>query len=243
MNQAATPAPLDFLGADTWTPNEGGGGDLLTHDGTFHVKFANVKLTTAKTSGNWMYAGDLVVQDADENKGKTMPFYKPYSGEIQSGTNKGKSNKEGAWQMFASAGMTPEMRSKLAVAAKAGKAPKAEDFVKWLEGRDGYVTAEAEDYKGNWSSKVQFFQTKERYEMDKALGSHRKALPAGAGRGGASSGGDEASQQGASQASAGDILGITDDAPAGPSDNGVAPEAAAIPAEAPAGGVDLGSIV
>ena len=126
----------------------------------------------SKSSENYQVIFTLVVSD-DDNKGKKLVTYVPYTGMAKS--DPPRPNAHRLFEVLDSTGTTKEKREKLEAV---GKMP-IEQICETLKGRTCYVTARAElyDKTGNWSSKAGFFLSKERYEANKAINAHRTALP------------------------------------------------------------------
>ena len=160
--------PLDFTGAGGFEPNSGGGGsDILTHDGHYAVKIAKATAGMSK-AGNAQVEFEVVVEDAD-NKGKRVKSWCPYTGNDR----KGRPNAQRLFQVLASTGTD---KSKLT--AMDGKSLAIEEVCKMLEGRIGYVEISAEKSMDGqyWNSNVRFWNVKQRYEDQKAVGAHRRPI-------------------------------------------------------------------
>jgi len=144
----------------------------LTADGDFEVSIAEAAPGKSKSSENYQVIFTLVVSD-DDNKGKKLVSYVPYTGMA-----KGDPPRPNAHRLFEVLDSSGTTKDKLQKLEEIGKMP-IEQICETLKGRTCYITARAEKYEktGNWSSKPGFFLSKERYLANKAINAHRTALP------------------------------------------------------------------
>ena len=164
--------PLDFTGISGYSARSGGSASgLLSHDGDFVIKIVSATAELSKSSGNAQVAFVGVVQDED-NKCVTVKSWVPYAGNNKNG----EPNAKRLWEVLDAAGTSREQFDNLE-----GKALEIEEVCNLLKGREAYVHCTAEAYKGRWSSSIQYWINKQRYEDQKAVVAHRTPLPAGAG--------------------------------------------------------------
>ena len=132
--------PLDFTGAGEWQRPEGGqSSQLLTQDGDYEVTIADATPGQSKSSSNYQVVFTLVVAD-DDNKGKKLVTYVPYTGMAKS--DPPRPNAHRLFEVLDSSGTTSD---KLTALEQVGKMP-IEDICNTLKGRKCYVTAKAELY-------------------------------------------------------------------------------------------------
>ena len=165
--------PLDFSGADAWErPSGGQSSQLLSHNGDFAVTIADAVPGKSKSSDNYQVVFTLVVQD-DDNKGKKMFAYVPYTGMARS--DPPRPNAHRLFEVLDSSGTTKDKFQKL---SQVGKMDISQ-ICDALKNKVAYVNCKADKYEktGNWSSKPNFFMTKDRYEANRAINAHRTALP------------------------------------------------------------------
>jgi len=162
--------PLDFTGSASFEPNSGGAGsDLVTHDGHYAVKIVKAEAGLSK-AGNAQVAFECIIEDDDE-KGKRVKSWVPYAGTDK----KGRPNAQRFFQVLTSAGTEKDKLLGLD-----GKQMPIEDVCKSLEGKVAYVEIATEkSYDGMyWNSNIRFWNTKQRYEDQKAVGAHRRPIAA-----------------------------------------------------------------
>jgi hypothetical protein len=163
--------PLDFTGISGFTARSGGSASgLLSHNGDFLVKITTATPGISK-QGNAQVTFVCIIQDED-NKGIAVKSWVPYAGNNKNG----EPNAKRLWEVLDSAGTTQEQFAKLE-----GQQLDIAEVCNLLAGRDAHVNCIAEEYNGRWSSKINYWVSKQRYEDQKAVGAHRTPLPMGAG--------------------------------------------------------------
>ncbi len=165
--------PVDFSGAESWErPSGGQASTLLTHDGDFACTIADAVAGQSKSSANYQIVFTLVVDD-DDNKGAKLYSYVPYTG--MANTDPPRPNAHRLFEVLDSSGTTRDQFTKLAGVGKLD----IDQVCSTLKGRTVYVQARSDKYAktGNWSSKVAYFSSQQRYLDNKAINAHRTSLP------------------------------------------------------------------
>ena len=168
---------ITFDGADRWTPQGGRRNDLLSHNGYFKSEIASVEVEQSKSEAkNWQFVVRHVIRDED-NLGKTVYGYYPFTGLVARGKSEGQPNVLRVYDLLFSTGATKDQ-----IAALKGKSLDPATFAAKLVGKLSFIYCVADEWEGRFSSKpsplVASSGTAEnRYLQAIATNSHRDPLP------------------------------------------------------------------
>lgn len=156
---------IDVSGLADFTPYEGlGTSALLKQDGFYKVLLAKLVAGKSKT-GNEKFTISCVVQDEDE-KGQTLIADLTFGGADKNG----KPMIRRLGDLLVSAGMSLDAVRALAARGQLD----VDQLVPLLTGKVAHIEAEAQEYDGRMTTRVQNFVPPERYNTSVSAGAHRR---------------------------------------------------------------------